>query len=221
LAIRAAVFDAYGTLLDVHSAMAAHAPALGPDWQAISQTWRTKQIEYSWVRSLAGQFRDFAGLTRDALDFAAARHGITDPALLDQVEQAYRALTPYPDVIPVLQQLRAKGLGRAILSNGERRMLDGAVAHAGLTPLLDAVLSVDAVAMFKPDPRVYTLATDRFGLPPHEVAFLSSNPWDAFGAHHFGFQVFWVNRTQQPEEYGLHGLVRVLPGLAPLIDALE
>ena len=217
---RAVVFDAYGTLLDVHSAMAAHAGALGPDWPAISQTWRTKQLEYSWVHSLSGQFRDFARLTRDALAFAATRHGVTDPALLVAVEQAYRTLTAYPDVVPVLERLRAMGLPRAILSNGETVMLDHAVTHAGLGPLLDAVLSVDPVAVFKPDQRVYALATARFGLAPAEIAFLSSNPWDAFGAHHFGCRVFWVNRIQQPEEYGLAGLVTVLPGLAPLPGAL-
>ncbi|MGI4955907.1 MAG: haloacid dehalogenase type II [Janthinobacterium lividum] len=218
--IKAVIFDAYGTLLDVHSAMERHAPALGADWQAISQTWRTKQLEYSWVRGLAGQFRDFASLTRDALDFAAAKHGVEDPALLDQVEQAYRALTAYPDVKPVLTQLRAHGVRTAILSNGERRMLDEGVRSAGLDRLLDAVLSVDPVRAFKPDHRVYELATAHFGLAAGEMAFLSSNPWDAFGAHHFGFRVFWVNRTGQPEEYGLLSLTKMLPGLAPLPDAI-
>lgn len=218
--IRAVVFDAYGTLLDVHSAMEGHAAALGPDWLAISQTWRTKQIEYTWVRSLCGQYRDFACLTRDALDYAAARHGIHDPALLGQVEQAYRALTAYPDVAPTLERLRAMGLPCAILSNGEARMLDEGVRHAGVAPLLDAVLSVDAVGVFKPDARVYALATAHFGLEPAEIAFVSSNPWDAFGAHHFGFRVFWLNRTQGPPEYGLDALVPSLPGLDKLPGAL-
>ena len=219
-AVKAAVFDAYGTLLDVHSAMERHAPALGPDWQAISQTWRTKQLEYSWIRSLAGQFRDFATLTRDALEYAAARHGVTDAGLLDQLEQAYRALTAYPDVRPMLTQLQQAGVARAILSNGEVAMLNQGVQAAGLESLLDAVLSVDAVGVFKPDRRVYALATARFGLPPDQIAFMSSNPWDAFGAHQFGFRVFWVNRTSQPNEYGLQRLVTVLPGLAALPDAL-
>ena len=218
--IRAVVFDAYGTLLDVHSAMQRHAPALGPDWRAISQAWRAKQLEYSWVRTLAGQHRDFARLTRDALDFAAAQHGIRDPALLDQVEQAYRALDAYPDVAPTLERLRGMGLPRAILSNGEAAMLAAGVRHAGIEPLLDAVLSVDPIGVFKPDFRVYELATARFRLPRGDIAFLSSNPWDAFGAHHFGFRTFWVNRTQQPEEYGIGGLATVLPGLASLPDAL-
>ena len=218
--IRAAIFDAYGTLLDVHSAMQGHAAALGPEWQAISQTWRLKQLEYSWIRSLAGQHRDFARLTREALAFAAAKHGVTDPALLAQVEQAYRALTAYPDVLPVMARLRGQGIARAILSNGEPAMLADAVRHAGLADQLDAVLSVEAAGIFKPDRRVYELATAHFGFPPQEMAFISSNAWDAFGAHHFGFRVFWVNRLQQPEEYELGSLVTILPGLAALPDAL-
>ncbi len=216
--IRAVVFDAYGTLLDVHSAMERHAPRLGPEWRAISQTWRVKQLEYSWVRTLAGQHRDFARLTREALDFAAAQHGVTDPALLDEVEQAYRALAAYPDVVPALERLRGRKL--AILSNGERKMLDDGVRAAALDGLLDAVLSVDDLGVFKPDQRVYRLATERFGLPPGDMAFLSSNAWDAFGAHQFGFRVFWVNRTRQPEEYGLAGLVTVIDSLASLPDLL-
>lgn len=218
--IRAAIFDAYGTLLDVHSAMQSHAAALGPDWQAISQTWRLKQLEYSWIRSLAGQHRDFARLTREALAFAAAKHGVTDPALLAQVEQAYHALTAYPDVLPAMDRLRGQGIARAILSNGEPAMLADAVGHAGLTDQLDAVLSVEAAGIFKPDRRVYELATAHFGFPPQEMAFISSNAWDAFGAHHFGFRVFWVNRLQQPEEYELGSLVTILPGLSALPDAL-
>ncbi len=216
--IRAVVFDAYGTLLDVHSAMERHAPRLGPEWRAISQTWRVKQLEYSWVRTLAGQHRDFARLTREALDFAAAQHGVVDRALLDEVEQAYRALAAYPDVVPTLERLRDRKL--AILSNGERQMLDDGVRAAALDGLLDAVLSVDDMGVFKPDQRVYRLATERFGLPARDMAFLSSNAWDAFGAHQFGFRVFWVNRTHQSEEYGLAGLVTVIDGLASLPDLL-
>ena len=143
---------------------------------------------------------------------------MTDAALIDQVEQAYRQLGAYPDAAPVLGALRARGLACAILSNGENAMLDRGVRHAGLHPLLDAVLSVDAVGVFKPDRRVYQLAVDRFGADPAEMAFLSANPWDAFGAHRFGFRVFWVNRLGQPEEYGLHGRVSVLDGLHRLPD---
>ena len=218
--MKAVIFDAYGTLLDVHSAMARHAPGLGPDWQAISATWRLKQLEYSWIRSLAGAHRDFARLTHEALAFAAAKHDVTDAGLLDEVEQAYRQLAAYPDAAPVLETLRGMGLSRAILSNGEAGMLDAGVRHAGLHGLLDAVMSIDAVGVYKPDPRVYQLAVDRFGCPASEMAFLSSNPWDAFGAHRFGFRVFWVNRLRQPDEYGLESTVTVLPGLETLPQAL-
>ncbi len=211
--MKAVIFDAYGTLLDVHSAMERFAPQLGPQWPEISQTWRSKQLEYSWVRTLSGAHRDFARLTREALDFAAARHGVRDAGLLDSVEQAYRQLAAYPDAAPALEALREAGLARAILSNGEAGMLDAGVRHAGLHGLLDAVLSIDPVGAFKPDQRVYQLAVDRFGCRAGEMAFLSSNPWDAFGAHRFGFRVFWVNRSGQPDEYGLNGLVTVLKGL--------
>ena len=214
--MKAVVFDAYGTLLDVHSAMQRHASRLGPAWQEISQTWRTRQIEYSWVRTLAGQHRDFARLTREALDFAAAKHGIDDAALLDEVERSYRSLQAYPDAGPTLDKLRAMGLHLAILSNGETVMLGEGVRNAGLDDKLDAVLSIDTVGVFKPDPRVYAFATQRLGLPPRDIAFLSSNAWDAFGAHCFGFCVYWVNRTHQPDEYGLTASVTVLDSLASL-----
>jgi 2-haloacid dehalogenase len=221
-AIRAAIFDAYGTLLDVHAAMEKHAARLGPDWQRISQDWRIKQIEYSWVRSLTGpaQHRDFFTLTREALDWVAARHGITDRALLADVLAAYRRLSAYAEVPDVLRRLQANGVGRGILSNGEPSMLADAVGAAGIGALLDAVLSVEAAGVYKPDPRVYRLAVERFGLPASEMAFVSSNPWDAFGARVFGFRVFWVNRSALPDEYGLRGSVQELADLSGLPDAL-
>jgi 2-haloacid dehalogenase len=214
--IRAAVFDAYGTLLDVHAAMARHAKRLGPEWQRMSADWRAKQIEYTWVRSLAGpvHHRDFWTLTREALDFVAQRHGVTDPVLLADVLAAYRRLDAYPEVPDMLASLRDRGVARAILSNGEPGMLGDAVRSAGIADLLDEVLSVESVGVFKPDPRVYRLVTDRFGLAAAEVGFYSSNPWDAFGALAFGFRVFWVNRLGQPDEYGLRGRVTELADLS-------
>ena len=221
MSMKAVIFDAYGTLLDVHSAMEQFAPQLGPDWRDISNTWRTKQVEYSWIRTIAGDHRDFARLTHEALVFAAAKHGIGDQGLIAQVEQAYRKLKAYPDARPALDALRAKGLRCAILSNGETAMLDEGVHHAGLDGALDAVMSVDAVGVFKPNPVVYQMAVDRFGVPAQEMAFLSSNPWDAFGAARFGFRVYWVNRIGQPEEYGLHSAATaVLSGLQTLPDLL-
>lgn len=219
---KVAVFDAYGTLLDVHSAMARHASRLGTAWAALSQEWRGKQLEYTWVRSLAGHHRDFSELTDAALAFVAARHGIDDAALLADLRLAYRALDAYPEVPAVLRALRDRGIACAVLSNGEPAMLAEGMAAAGIADLLDDVLSVEAAGVFKPDMRVYRLATDRFGVDASAVAFLSSNPWDAFGARTAGFQVFWVNRAGQPDEYGLRGTVTEitdlaeLPGLLPI-----
>ncbi len=163
--IRAVVFDAYGTLLDIHAAMARHADRLGPDWQRISADWRAKQIEYTWVRSLAGpgQHRDFWRLTEEALAWTASRHHLRDPGLLADILLAYRHLDAFPEVPVVLRHLRDLGLPRAILSNGEPGMLRDAVHHAGIDHILDAVLSVEAAGVFKPDPRVYRLAGQHFG----------------------------------------------------------
>jgi 2-haloacid dehalogenase len=221
-AIRAAVFDAYGTLLDVHAAMARHADRLGADWQRMSFDWRAKQIEYTWVRSLAGSahHRDFWRLTQEALAYVAQRHGITDTALLADVLAAYRVLGAYPEVPAMLGALRDMHIPRAILSNGEPGMLSDAVRSAGIAELLDDVLSVEAVGVYKPDPRVYRLAVKRFRLLPDAIGFVSSNPWDAFGASAFGFRVFWVNRTGQPDEYGLRGTVTELADLSALPDAI-
>jgi 2-haloacid dehalogenase len=220
--LRAVVFDAYGTLLDVHAAMRDLAPRLGPNWPTISSEWRAKQLEYTWVRSLAGMahHRDFLTLTGEALSHVAAKHSIADPMLLESLIAAYRVLPAYPEARAVLARLREAGVGRAILSNGEPGMLTDAVAAAGLTELLDAVLSVEAVGVFKPAARVYALATDHFALAPQSIAFVSSNAWDAFGAHAFGFRVFWANRSGQPDEYDLRRTVIELPDLTALSDHL-
>jgi len=218
----AVIFDAYGTLLNVHAAMARHADRLGPDWQAISTDWRTKQIEYTWVRSLAGpsHHRDFWTLTQEALAWTAARHRITDTGLLTDILQAYRVLDAYPEVPGMLRRLGEMGIPRAILSNGEPGMLNDAVRAAGIATGLDAVLSIEAVGVFKPDPRAYRLAEDCFGGMAGTMVFVSSNPWDAFGAASYGFQVFWVNRSGVPVEYGLPSLATELSDLASLPDRL-
>ncbi len=215
-----AVFDAYGTLLDVHSAMARHAARIGPDWARISQDWRAKQLEYTWVRSLAGppHHRDFAALTDAALAFVLARHGIADDSLFADLRAAYRTLHAYPEALPVLASLRAAGHRTAILSNGEPGMLAEGVAAAGLSGALDVVLSVESVGVFKPAPAVYALATQTFGVAPADIVFVSSNAWDAFGAREYGFAVAWVNRAAQADEYGLRGRVRELSDLTGLPD---
>jgi 2-haloacid dehalogenase len=204
---RAFVFDAYGTLFDVHSAVARHAAALGPEGARLSEIWRAKQLEYSWVLSLAERYEPFWTLTERALDFAFARcpevHRRFRPALLE----AYRTLDAYPEAPAALAALRARGLSTGILSNGSPEMLQSAVVSAGIADLLDAVLSVDAIRVFKTSPRSYALALSAFGLEAGEVAFVSSNRWDVAGAAAFGFRPVWVNRSRQPDEY---------PGLDPV-----
>jgi 2-haloacid dehalogenase len=220
--IDAVVFDAYGTLLDVHAAMARHARQLGPNWQRISADWRQKQLEYSWVRSLAGppHHRDFWRLTEEALAWTAAHHGISDRAVLADVLAAYRALDAYPEAPAVLRRIRASGARTAILSNGEPGMLADATRSAGLDQLLDHILSIETVGVFKPDPRVYRLAENALDLPAARMAFVSSNPWDAFGARSFGFRVFWINRSGLPPEYELPEVATELPDLTALPDAI-
>ncbi len=222
MAVRGVVFDAYGTLLDVHSAMARHADRLGPDWAALSAAWRAKQLEYSWIRSLAGpaHHEDFSTLTDAALDFVAARFGVTDTVLLADLRRAYRQLEAYPEVPDMLRAIRAHGIPTAILSNGAPAMLAEGVRAAGLDLLLDEVLSVESVGVFKPDPSVYRLAIDRFGGDAGKLIFVSSNAWDAFGAHANGFRVVWCNRTAQPDEYGLRAHATELGDLRPLPGAI-
>ena len=221
--IQAVVFDAYGTLLDVHGAMQRNASLLPPDWERISTEWRSKQLEYSWVRSLTGpaHHQDFWRITQDSLDFVAARHRITDPAVKARLLDSYRRLPAYPDAKPVLEALRKRGVRTAILSNGEPGMLADAVEAAGLAPLLDAVISIEDAGVFKPDPRAYALATHRLGLPAEAMGFVSSNAWDAQAAGAAGFHVFWCNRSVQPPEYGLDRTARVIQGLTGLESALD
>jgi len=209
-------FDAYGTLFDVHSAVARHAQEIGPQAERLSELWRAKQLEYCWVRSLAGAYRDFAELTRDALFFAAARCGGLSPALLGRLLAAYEALDAFADVRPALVALKARGAALAILSNGSPAMLARAVEAAGLADLLDATISVDEIGLYKTAPQVYALAGARFGLQPAEVSFQSSNRWDIAGAARFGFRTVWVNRTGAPDEYRDLPPDRIVGGLDEL-----
>lgn len=198
--IRACVFDAYGTLFDVNAAAANARDALGPAWQPLAEIWRTKQLQYTWLRSLMGRHVDFWQGTEDALDFALASLKIADYGLRRRLLDLYFELDAYPEVRAVLAKLGAVGLNRAILSNGSPEMLAAAVRSAGLGESLEAVLSVEAVGVFKPSPRVYQLAVDRFMVAPGEICFVSSNGWDAFAAKAFGFRVLWCNRSGQPPE---------------------
>jgi 2-haloacid dehalogenase len=200
-AYSAFVFDAYGTLFDVHAAVRRHAERIGPDGQLLSEIWRAKQLEYSWTRTLMGAYADFWELTQQALDFALRRVPSVDPAHRQPLLDAYWQLDCYPEVPAVLKGLKAAGGRVAILSNGSPAMLEAAVKSAGLDLVVDEIFSVDQVRRFKTDPSVYDLVTTAWRLYPGKVSFQSSNRWDAAGAKKFGFRTVWINRTGLPDEY--------------------
>lgn len=212
------VFDAYGTLFNLHAAAERYKDALGPAWQAFSQTWRTKHIEYTWVHSLAGKRASFWALAQRSLDFAiAAIGGGVDPDVRRKLLAAYRVMDAYPEVAEVLAALKAKGAKTAILSNGDPDMLDDAVRAAKIGNVLDEVLSVAAAGTFKPSAKVYQLVLDHFGCTPADVSFQSSNRWDIAGAKAFGFTCVWVNRTKAPDEYPELKPDRTIPDLRGLL----
>jgi 2-haloacid dehalogenase len=195
------VFDAYGTLFDFNAAIARHRAAAGPDADRFSEIWRQKQIEYTWTLTLAGRYVEFWTLTQRALDYTFERVPSVSKTLRRDLLDVYLKLDTFADARDVLQKLKARGDRTAILSNGSPAMLASAVDAAGIKDTLDAVLSVDAVRMFKPRPEVYALATSHFACKPGDVVFVSSNRWDAMGATAFGFRSHWVNRGGMPGEY--------------------
>ncbi|WP_321341873.1 haloacid dehalogenase type II [Breoghania sp.] len=210
------VFDAYGTLFDVHAAVRKHAEAVGPDANMVSMIWRAKQLEYSWTRTMMGRYRDFWELTEQALDYALAAVPSADTSMRAALLEAYHRLDCYGEVPEVLKQLRDSGAKLAILSNGSPEMLAGAVSAAGLDGVLDEVFSVDPLRAYKTDERVYEMVTNHFRIYPETVSFQSSNRWDIAGATNFGFRTVWINRTNLPDEY--HDLPpnAVLPDLTGL-----
>lgn len=202
--IELCVFDAYGTLFDFNTAVARHRAVIGPRADALSDLWRSKQIQYTWLRNGMGAYAEFWQVTGEALDHCLAVHGIADPGVRQALMGAYLALDPFPEVPAMLERLRRAGKRLAILSNGNPAMLTPMIAASGLADRFEVVLSVDEVGVFKPDPSVYRLVEARCGVKPDRVCFLSSNCWDAHGAAHFGFQTVWVNRAGAPDD-GLPG----------------
>ena len=198
--IEACVFDAYGTLFDVSSVARGAQDELGASWQALSDLWRMKQLQYTWLRGLSGKHADFWQVTGDALDFAMTSIGITDNGLRTRLMDLYLRISAYPEVKETLYRLKARGFKLAILSNGTPAMLSSAVNNANLGELFDAVLSVEEVGVFKPHSSVYQLAVDRLAVAPKQICFISSNGWDAFSAKAFGFHVLWCNRFAQVPE---------------------
>jgi 2-haloacid dehalogenase len=203
MTITACVFDAYGTLFDVNAAARAAASEPGREdfagiWPKLAEDWRTKQLQYSWLRAVSGQYCDFWQVTQDGLDWAMEASGIYDAELRERLLALYWELPAYPEVPAMLAALKAQGMATAILSNGSPEMLAGAVESAGLGAHLDAVLSVESVGVFKPHPSVYALVPAHFGCRPDQVLFVSSNGWDAAYAAGFGFTTVWVNRAGLP-----------------------
>jgi 2-haloacid dehalogenase len=219
------VFDAYGTLFDLHSATARYAEEVGPQAVALSQLWRNKQIEYSWIRSgmarMPDGWRDFWNLTEEALAYSLAMFKIETPGLREKLLSAYRTLDAYPEVPETLRLLKQIGLSTAILSNGTNEMLHAALAKTGVEDFVDAVFSADDVKRFKPNAALYNLVPAHFGVAPQQVIFHSSNPWDAAGAAAFGFQVVLIERHVQPREYSFVKPVAVIRDLRAVPDVLR
>jgi 2-haloacid dehalogenase len=198
--IEACVFDAYGTLFDVSSAARSAQDSLGEEWQPLAELWRAKQLQYTWLRSLAGRHVDFWQVTGDALDFTLSTLRCDDPRLRDRLMNLYLVLGAYPEVLETLERLRRAGMKLAILSNGSPAMLSAAAVNAGIANLLDAILSVEEVKVYKPHPSVYALVCERLNVVAARVLFVSSNGWDAYSAKAFGFHTLWCNRLGQVPE---------------------
>jgi 2-haloacid dehalogenase len=194
MTIKAVVFDAYGTLYDIQSVASVTEQAFPGHGEVITQVWRMKQLEYTWLRSLMERFEDFAAVTRESLRYTLDTLGLSsDASTFDAIMDKYLHLDPYADAKATLAALRGHKL--AILSNGSQSMLDALVRNSGFAPLLDATLSVDAARVFKPSPRAYAIVESRLGIAPRDVVFVSSNPFDASGAKSFGFRVAWIERV--------------------------
>lgn len=198
--VRACVFDAYGTLFDFAAAARGCRDALGDNLDKLTTVWRDKQLQYTWLRAVQGHHVDFWRVTGDALDFALESLGLETPALRDRLMGLYLKLDPFPEVPQVLRSLKSAGFKTAILSNGSPAMLHDVVKAAGLDGLLDHVLSVEEVGVYKPHAKVYELATKHLGVPAEVISYQSSNAWDAYAASAFGMKVVWCNRYGQRRE---------------------
>jgi len=197
--IKSLAFDAYGTLFDVHSVVSLGEQLFPGQGTALSNTWRLKQLQYTWSRSLMGRYEDFWKVTGDGLVFAAKSLKLDlDAPKRKQLMEAYLSLAAFPDVVPGLEQLKAAGYKLAILSNGSPRMLQAAAKSAGIDRFLARIISVDEIKIYKPSPRVYALGPKRLDTAQEATGFVSSNSWDVAGAANFGLTTFWINRGKQP-----------------------
>ena len=201
--IKTVTFDAYGTLFDVTAAARNLANKSGFEhlkeiWPALANTWRLKQLQYSWLREITGTYKNFWSVTEDGLDFALETHGIDDTKTKSALLDLYWSLAAYPEVLAMLKELKKQNIPTSILSNGSKDMLNAAVKSAGIIDYLDDVLSVEDVGVFKPNDAVYQMVPDRFNCAAGDVLLVSSNGWDVAGAAGFGFKTLWVNRSGEP-----------------------
>lgn len=199
------VFDAYGTLFDVHSAVERHAAELGDRAAEVSALWRERQLQYTWVRALANDYQDFARVTSDALDYALRRYGISNDSLRERLLAAYQCLDAYPDVASVMQDLNNRGVATAVFSNAPGFMLRSALDHAHLSSDIDRIVTVDDTSIYKPADAAYADAEAVLGVGLENIRFFSSNAWDVYGARRHGWQAHWINRYALPPEYGDSG----------------
>lgn len=217
---RCYVFDAYGTLFDVHSAARRFAGEIGPQAARLSEVWRNKQLEYTWIYSRLERSHTFADVTAAGLDYAMHVTGVADQdGLRERLLASYLKLAAYPEVWRVLTALYERSARLAILSNGDPGMLAEVIDYAGLDGFFEQTLSVEATGLFKPAPKVYKLATDALGVTPDAITFISANRWDIAGAKAFGFKTVWVNRGGLPGEYADLAADVTLPDLATLAMA--
>ncbi len=218
--IEACVFDVYGTLLDFNSAVANCQDEIGPAAGQLSDLWRRKQLEYTWLRSLMGDHTDFWQVTGEALDHSLAALDIENSSLREKLMGLYRELAPYPEVAKTLEDIKNSGLKTTVLSNGEPSMLEESLKAAGIRNLLDEIYSIESVGIFKPHPSVYDYAASALGVAPDQIAFQSANGWDISGASAFGYTAVWINRAGLAEERLPAGPTATLPSLAELPKVL-
>ena len=212
--ITTCVFDAYGTLFDVNAACLELSKEVGDKWKELSALWRLRQVEYTWLRNSMNEYIDFWKITSDALDYAMETLNIKNIKLRDDLLSLYLKLKSYPEVKLVLQKIRKMGLKTAILSNGNKKMLESAVTNANIKNLLDEVLSVDDCKVYKPASKVYDLVESKMGVKKENIIFFSSNAWDMHAASNYGFKTIWVNRFD--------GKLEKLPGKPhKIINSLE
>lgn len=219
--IGACVFDAYGTLFDVNSAVARVRERLGPRADELGRIWREKQLQYSWLLTLSGRFDDFWHVTGNSLDYAMHSLGIIDPILRARLMETYLGLTPFPEVPAVLRRIKQDGHRTAVLSNGTTSMLTAVVNAGGLHGALDRLISAEEARVYKPHPDVYRLAVTQLGVPAERICFVSGNGWDVAGAAAFGFRCVWVNRSRSRPDRLPDGPLAELDDLTALPELLR